>query len=371
MIQPGMTPQGWSILVFCAESVDKDCPKARTGGASLAAARVFKVPSDKIVGWMKEAETLFAREVPIAWLHATRPSTFIAWLGAARRRRLAFVPCDAAGDAQLAAQMCEEEHFLLGYEPGKSNARTNAASMELLRWLLLDKPRPQMAFCYLHLKPIFEESGVMLDGMMPPTWASQWEERASKVTSDSFWWFGQGGEMPSAGALVRERKAAGERYTHAARERLCCAQAATSRRAHCYGPLGNFATMCSDCRAEPEARLRDHCPWATAGCSLRRFCSQCRGTDGRKNRPIHGEDRSGRARTSAEAPCPGGCRTKSKYLSVPRSNGACRSGFGKLKNAAARLAWGCEYQFNRWTSSSTNTDSPTTGQKRAREWTGE
>ena len=117
----------------------------------VAAARVFKVPLDKVVGWMKEAETLFSREVPIAWLHATRPSTFIAWLGAARRSRLAFVPPDAAGDEQLAAQMCKEEHSLLGYEPGKSNARTNAASMELLRWLLLDKPRPQMAFCFLLL----------------------------------------------------------------------------------------------------------------------------------------------------------------------------------------------------------------------------
>jgi hypothetical protein len=123
----------------------------RRGAKSLAAARVFKVPLDKVVGWMKEAETLFSREVPIAWLHATRPSTFIAWLGAARRSRLAFVPPDAAGDEQLAAQMCKEEHSLLGYEPGKSNARTNAASMELLRWLLLDKPRPQMAFCFLLL----------------------------------------------------------------------------------------------------------------------------------------------------------------------------------------------------------------------------
>ena len=370
LIQPGMTRQGWSILVFCAESVDKDCPKARTGGASLAAARVFKVPLDMIVDWMKEAETLFSREVPIVWLHATRPSTFIAWLGAARLRRLAYVPPDAAGDAQLAAQMCKEEHFLLGM-PSTSTARPNAASMELVRWFLLDKPRPQMAFCYLKLKPLFEEGGVMLDGEMPPTWASQWEERASKVTSHSFWWFGQGGEMPSAGALVREQTAAGERYTHAARERLCCAQVATSRRPNCCGPLGNFTEMCSDCRAEPEARLRDHCPWATSGCVARALCSRCRGEDLRKNRAIHGRDRTGRARHSEEAPCPGGCKTKSKYLSVPRSNGACRSGFRRLKNAAARLAWGCEYQFNRWTASSTNTDSPTTGQKRAREWTGE
>ena len=177
--------------------------------------------------------------------------------------------------------------------------------------------------------------------------------------------------MPSAGALVREQTSAGERYAHAARERLRCAQDATYARISCLGPLGNFQHMCPDCRVQPEARLRDHCPWATGGCVVRALCSQCRGTDGRKNRPIHGRDRSGRARTSAEAPCPGGCMTKSQYTSVPRSNGACRSGFGKLKNAAARLSWGCEYQFNRSTSSSTNTDSPTTGQKRAREWTGE
>jgi hypothetical protein len=66
------------------------------------------------------------------------------------------VPPDAAGDAQLAAEMCREEHFLLGMQ-STSNARPNAAAMELVRWLLLDKPRPQMAFCFLQLKPIFEE----------------------------------------------------------------------------------------------------------------------------------------------------------------------------------------------------------------------
>jgi hypothetical protein len=373
MIQKDMTPYGLEVLIFCQQTVLKDCPKARSGGAALAAACVLQVPQETLVEWMRDAEKLFASEVPIAWLDATQPETFRKWLDVARRRRptaLALVPPDASGDAQLAAKMCKEERFLLGMQ-STSTARPNAAVMELVRWLLLDKPRPQMAFCYLKLKPIFEEGGVMLDGEMPPTWASQWEERASKVTSHSFWWFGQGGEMPSAGALVREQTAAGERYTHAARERLCCAQVATSRRPNCCGPLGNFTEMCSDCRAEPEARLRDHCPWATSGCVARALCSRCRGEDLRKNRAIHGRDRTGRARHSEEAPCPGGCKTKSKYLSVPRSNGACRSGFRRLKNAAARLAWGCEYQFNRWTASSTNTDSPTTGQKRAREWTGE
>ena len=351
LIQPGMTRQGWSILVFCAESVDKDCPKARTGGASLAAARVFKVPLDMIVDWMKEAETLFAREVPIVWLHATRPSTFIAWLGAARLRRLAYVPPDAAGDAQLAAQMCKEEHFLLGM-PSTSTARPNAASMELVRWFLLDKPRPQMAFCYLKLKPVFEEGGVMLDGEMPPTWASQWEERASKVTSHSFWWFGQGGEMPSAGALVREQTAAGERYAHAARERLRCVQAAAHAFPSCRGPLGNVGNMCKRCRVLPEARLRDHCPWATVGCRKNARCSLCRGEDLRGSRAIHGRDQTGRARHSEERLCPGGCigtRTEK-----PRSNQACRIGFEKQNGAAAQLAW-CKDRFNKM-------NSPTTGQ---------
>ena len=43
---------------------------------------------------------------------------------------LALVPPDAAGDAQLAAQMCKEEHFLLGMQ-STSTARPNAAVMEL------------------------------------------------------------------------------------------------------------------------------------------------------------------------------------------------------------------------------------------------
>ena len=354
MIQKDMTPYGLEVLIFCQETVLKDCPKARSGGAALAAACVLQVPQETLVEWMRDAEKLFASEVPIAWLDATRPETFRKWLDVARRRRptaLALVPPDASGDAQLAAKMCKEERFLLGMQ-STSTARPNAAVMELVRWLLLDKPRPQMAFCYLKLKPIFEEGGVMLDGEMPPTWASQWEERASKVTSHSFWWFGQGGEMPSAGALVREQTAAGERYTHAARERLCCAQVATSRRPNCCGPLGNFTEMCSDCRAEPEARLRDHCPWATSGCVARALCSRCRGEDLRENRAIHGRDQTGRARHSEERLCPGGCigtRTEK-----PRSNQACRVGFEKQKGAAAQLAW-CKDRFNKM-------NSPTTGQ---------
>ena len=354
MIQPEMTPHGLEVLIFCQETVLKDCPKARSGGAALAAACILQVPQETLVEWMRDAEKLFASEVPIAWLEATQPETFRKWLDVARRRRptaLALVPPDASGDAQLAAKMCKEERFLLGTQ-STSTARPNAAVMELVRWLLLDKPRPQMAFCYLKLKPIFEEGGVMLDGEMPPTWASQWEERASKVTSHSFWWFGQGGEMPSAGALVREQMAAGERYAHAARERLRCVQAAAHAFPSCLGPLGSFGRMCKRCRVLPEARLRDHCPGATTGCRLNARCSRCTGEDLRKNRAIHGRDRTGRARHSEESLCPGGCI--STRTEKPRSNQVCRIGFDRQKTAAAQLAW-CKDRFDKM-------NSPTTGQ---------
>ena len=107
MIQKDMTPYGLEVLIFCQETVLKDCPKARSGGAALAAACVLQVPQETLVEWMRDAEKLFASEVPIAWLDATRPETFRKWLDVARRRALALVPRDAAGDAQLADQMCE------------------------------------------------------------------------------------------------------------------------------------------------------------------------------------------------------------------------------------------------------------------------
>ena len=34
-IQPDMTPYGYSILLLASELIDKDCPKARSGGPHL------------------------------------------------------------------------------------------------------------------------------------------------------------------------------------------------------------------------------------------------------------------------------------------------------------------------------------------------
>jgi colicin import membrane protein len=144
-----------------------------------------------------------------------------------------------------------------------STARPNAAVMELVRWLLLDKPRPQMAFCYLQLKPVFEESGVSLDAMMPPTWASQWASRASKVTSHAFWWFGQGGQLPSEGNLERDRMAVAERYAHAARERFGSAAAReeareAAREAHEANKAAREAAREAAHEAAREAAREEH-----------------------------------------------------------------------------------------------------------------
>jgi hypothetical protein len=187
-----------------------------------------------------------------------------------------------------------------------------------------------MAFCYLQLKSIFEESGDTLDDIMPASWASQWESRAAKVTSHAFWWFGQGGDVPSADARLQKLQSeAAQRYRLAAKKRLMCAQPAPRHRAnnalfaHCRGPMGNFIHMCPACRVEPEAVLRDHCLGlittgrATPSCRVGRLCSACTGEDGRKLKV--GEERIFTARrVSAYLPCPHGCG---------RRTDACQKGY--------------------------------------------
>jgi hypothetical protein len=344
-IQPEMTPFGYSILMLGTEMCDKDCPKARSGGACFAAARILKVPpAQQMVSWMKRAEQLFAKEVRIMWLPATRPDTFKEWLVAARQARLEFVPADGAGDAFLAAQMCEDEHYLLGYVPGESKARTNAAPMELLRWLLLDKPRPQLAFAILQLKPILIEQcgdfdGSDFDAVMPRTWASQWASRAAKVTSTRFYWVGQGGVLTTSDdAQVRERSAA-DSYKRAARQRLCCVHPGTGTRKDCRGPLAHFSNMCKPCRTEPEAVLRDPClalirtGAATPSCHKNNLCSACTGVpDRRKLKP--GQERIKPGAVSRYQPCPGGCLRKTD---------ACQQGYrrcnGDEEKQRAWCAW--------------------------------
>ena len=111
-----------------SEMCDKDCPKARSGGASFAAARVLKVPPQQMVIWMKRAEQLFAQEVRIVWLPATRPETFVEWLGAARRAQLEYVPTTATAQpiwhARLLPQGREQESGGRGEETSGGAHRT-------------------------------------------------------------------------------------------------------------------------------------------------------------------------------------------------------------------------------------------------------
>jgi hypothetical protein len=140
---------------------------------------------------------------------------------------------------------------------------------------------------------------------------------------------------PSDDALVRERSAA-DSYTRAARQSLGCGHATTSTRAECYGPLGNFKDMCSACRLEPEAVLRDHCRGlietgrATASCSLCQLCSLCRGVDGRKLKL--GEERKREiSHVSRYLPCPGRCH---------RKDDACQTGWRRRNgDKEAQRAW--------------------------------
>ena len=75
-IEHTMSLHGLWILIFCSEAIERDCPKARSGGASLAAALVLQVPEIDLRDWMRAAENLFSREVHLVWQHVTRPETF-------------------------------------------------------------------------------------------------------------------------------------------------------------------------------------------------------------------------------------------------------------------------------------------------------
>ena len=328
-IEHTMSLHGLWILIFCSEAIEKDCPKARSGGASLAAALVLQVPEIDLRDWMRAAENLFSREVHLVWQHVTRPETFHEWLIAARHARLSHVPADPSGDHMLAARMCSKEHWLLGYDPRISQARPNGPAMELLRWLLRGMPRPQLAFCFLKVKHLFQEAGELTDSDLPASWAAQWEERAAQVSSERFFWVGQGGDhTPSDVPSVRAAKAA-HTYVLAVRLRMQCAfPDASTARQDCKGPSGGFCSMCRSCRAEPTARLRDHClakslpGGAKMGCVSLRLCSICKGVD---HRLVEGA----RKRPDKSELCPGGCLGLDGNR---RKVTACAMGFSRRKN---------------------------------------
>ena len=131
---------GLDRMIFASRTVKKDCSKARSGGAAYAAAKLLEVPLDEVVTWMKAAENMFAQDYSIVFNPCTKPETFHAFLVEARRIRLKCVPPSCTGDEDLAARMAQAESVLLGAN------RCNCAVVdvvELIRWVLLDRPRPQ------------------------------------------------------------------------------------------------------------------------------------------------------------------------------------------------------------------------------------
>ena len=119
------------------------CPMARSGGASVAAAYVLQVPQWKLLGWLRRAERVFAVDKGIVFRRFTKENVFHDFLKRARAAGMEHLP-DHNHDRRLEAAMCAEEELLFG---GDSTTQTinrpNAHLMELVHWLLLDRPRPQ------------------------------------------------------------------------------------------------------------------------------------------------------------------------------------------------------------------------------------
>ena len=124
-------------LIFASETVKNICPKARSGGAAYAAAKMWDVPLVEVVAWMRAAESAFAEDERIVFNPFTKPGTFRAFLVDTRRRRLKYVPPSSTGDEHLAAKLVQAEKVLPGAD------RCNCGVVELIRWVILDRPRPQ------------------------------------------------------------------------------------------------------------------------------------------------------------------------------------------------------------------------------------
>jgi hypothetical protein len=172
-----------------------------------------------------------------------------------------------------------------------------------------------------------------------------WEHAMEMARMPRFWWFGQRGDVPSAGARLQKLQSeAAQRYTLAARKRLVCAHPATSSRERCLGPMGNFRDMCSACRVEPEVVLRDHCLGlisntgkATPACSVGRPCSACTGVDGRKLAP--GQVRINNwSRASTKEPCFGGCKEGT------RTTAACQTAHLRCRGDKQKELANCVYR---------------------------
>ena len=150
-IVPEMTEYGLGVIELCCDMLPKDCPRARSGGAALAAANILGVPDDKLVQFLREANDMFSDDEAITFATISLTEFFVTFLRKSMNLTDSLVHSHVraalAGGAslnELADEMMSKDLWLLGYNP-KSGARPNESLMELLRWLLKGTPRPQCA----------------------------------------------------------------------------------------------------------------------------------------------------------------------------------------------------------------------------------
>ena len=91
----------------------------------------------EVVAWLRAAESAFAEDKSIMFKPFTKPGTFLAFLVEARRQGLEYVSLSSTGDRHLAAKMAQAEQVLIGAD------RCHCAVLELIRWFVLDRPRPR------------------------------------------------------------------------------------------------------------------------------------------------------------------------------------------------------------------------------------
>ena len=142
-ISPYLSVRGRDLLVLCSEIIKHECPLARSGGAAVAAANVLRVPQWKLLGWLRCAEKVFADLNGIRRRNFTNAEAFRDFLVRARAAGMEHLP-GVDHDRRLAAEMvAEEERLLVGDSNRETISRPNVHLMELVRLLLLDRPRPQ------------------------------------------------------------------------------------------------------------------------------------------------------------------------------------------------------------------------------------
>ena len=97
--------------------------------------RRLQVPEWRQLGWMRRAERLFTVDERIVFKLFTTGDVFLDFLQRAREARMEHLPNPVLTS--------EEERLLGGNSSTDIINRPNVHLMEVIRWFLLDRARPQ------------------------------------------------------------------------------------------------------------------------------------------------------------------------------------------------------------------------------------